>query len=760
MYNQQVISKRIDKIQASLSFNLARHTLSEVNEAIDYINNLINFVLYEETLKSKSKVKIEFKSPKAKKEFEGEEIQNFITNESILSKWDCFYWMERYHKISDITNRFIQYQHNDAQKIWARVHSRLEGLGRAIRTLDLKARQVGKTTFAQGVVQHRLQFFEDVKSMIASADQTSSGKMAQMFTDSMDKQPFWLRPQLRSGEAGDKYVYENGSGLYIGYGTQKALAKGTTCTVGHLSEIALYKHPVEAIENALIRAMHETIWLLQIFEGTAEERDDWFHTKVKETIRGMEKGTSSLYFSFIPYFVRSDIYPPPAYIAGRSDAFANFIPSLETQTHAKKAENWVKSNPDMTAVLGSNYRMSKETMFWYQIEKQAAIERDLDGTRKLAKAGSDKGELATFLSQCPADWEEAFQHAGKTIYPITLISHYSDKAQSRIPEVYKLRGDPNEINPDFFPEQDEIKSFGKLINIHCNYEPSIPASDFQLVQINFDGWDKFDPTNKILIWEHPKRGFKYGAAIDPSDGLGRNISDDAVMEIFRKGTVEFKDRQVCEFASPDLQQANYWPFALALSTYYSEEEQLLLSIECNDGYELQNAMVNHGWWNLYQPLDEGRIGQDLTKIIKRGFETNGLTRSALISHFSTFFKGKWLELFSLPLIGEIKDLQKVRRMSTGGKITRDRIEGAVDNRFMATGICLYSLHRDEIAGYEKASWEERRRTENSKFEMQTFSGYGFEKLTNYGLDDDAILASVNQEEHIDNLQRKLEDFTF
>lgn len=759
MYNQQIINKRLDKIQPTLNFQLTRYSYEETSRGVDYINNLINFPQYEETLKSKSKVKIEFKSPKDKKEFYSEAIQQFIQNELILSKYDCFYWMEHYYKISDITNRFVQYKHTIPQQIWAKIFSRLEGLGRAIRLLVEKARQTTCTTFAQGVVEHRLQFYEDVKSMIASADQTSSGKMALMFTDSMDRQPFWLRPKAQSYEAGEKYIYENGSGLYIGYGTQKSLAKGTTCTVSHLSELALYKYPIQAIENALMRAMHETIRLLQIFEGTAEARDDWFHTKVKETIKGMEKGTSSLYFSFIPYLLRPEIYPPPAYIAGRTEAFANFIPTTETLAHAKKAENWIKANPDMVTIVGSNYRVSKETLFWYQTERNAAIERDLDGTRKLS-VGSDKGELATFLSQCPADWEEAFQHAGKTIYPITLITNYADKAQSRIPEVYKLRGDPTEVNPDLFPEPDEIKPLGKLISIRSNYDPSIPSSDFQLVEIKFDGWDKFDPTNKILIWEHPKDNFTYGAAIDPSDGLGRNISDDAIMEIFRKGTVEFKDRQVCEFATPDLQQANFWPFALALATYYSPKEQLLLSIEVNDGYELQNAMINRGWWNLFQPMDEGKVGQDMSKLQKYGFETNGATRGALIGHFSTFFKGNQLDLFSMPLIGEIKDLQKIRRISAGAKLIRDRIEGAIDNRFMATGICLYSLHRNEIAGYEKASWEERQKNEVNKFEMQRFVGYDFEKLTNYDLTDDVILSTVNQDEYLDNLQQKLEDFSF
>lgn len=710
MYNPHVISQRLERIQKSLKFQLQEYSVDFVHRQVDYINSLINFDRYEQTLLNKGKTEIEFKSIAAKNEYYASEIQQFITNEAIVSKWNCWYWMERYYKISDITNTFVQYAPNDAQKIWMRIHSRLEGLRRAIRTLDEKARQVGKTTFAQGVTEHRLQFFRDVKSMIASKDETSTGKMADMFIDSLNKQPFWLRPQLRNYERGAEYKFDNGSGLYLGWGTQDALAKGTTCTVSHLSEIALFKYPVKSIQNALIRAMHETIWLLQIFEGTAETRDDWFHKYVKETIKGMERGTSSLYFSFIPYFVRSDIYPPPAYISGRADAFANFIPTKETIRHAEKARNWVLANPDMREVLGSNYRMSRETMFWYQTEKQAAIDRD---------------ELGTFLSQVPADWEEAFQHAGKTIYPIILINEYGDKAQGKIPEVFKLRGDPNEISPDFFPTSEELHESNTVIPIKANHTGGAPPSWYELVRIKFEGWDKFDPINKILIWNHPTNRFEYAAGVDTSDGLGAKISDNAVIEILRKGTAEYRDRQECEFASPDLPQKVMWPFVLALCSYYSPINQLQLAIECNQGYELQNAMIARGWWNLFEELDEGRVSHDSARIRKYGFKTTASSRPAIINNFSSFLKGKYLELFSMPLVGEIKDLQKIINPTT----RKSRIEGGLsgDDRFMTICITLYALWRMAILGFEKKSWEERKE-EDAKIEIQQFKGYSYERF--------------------------------
>src|SRR5438128_12634409 len=111
MYSQKVISTNLEEVQNSLDFKLQYHSINEVHQATDFINNLINIDIYNETVKEgKSKVVIQFKSQKAKKEYYSKAIQEFITNEIIISKFDCFYWMERYYKINDIKNKFIQYK--------------------------------------------------------------------------------------------------------------------------------------------------------------------------------------------------------------------------------------------------------------------------------------------------------------------------------------------------------------------------------------------------------------------------------------------------------------------------------------------------------------------------------------------------------------------------------------------------------------------------------------------------------------------------
>lgn len=714
MYNPEIIFSRLEKIQKALKLKLIEYSIKESLERKSAIDSLINLDLYKETSRlGKKNVKIEFKSKRAEAEFNSPIVQSYIQNELLLCKWNCNYWMDRYYWISDIEGRWTLFSPLPAQKINRKVRSKLEFLKRAIRRLCLKARQQGETTDAQGVVQHRIQFHDNTRSLIASKSEDDTNKMSQKIMKSMERQPFWLRPQLLRFDTGNYFEFENDSYLDLGWGTQKSLGRGGTYQVNHISEIASFKYPYSAIDSALGLATHETIWMLQTLEGTAEGRDDYLHELWKETISGMEKGISSLYATFFPYYLRRDIYPTETWIQGRREGFLNWIPKQETIIHARKAENNVRTNSYLREELGSNWKMDKEVMFFYEISKEAAIKRN---------------ELPKFLQEMPADAEEAFQHAGKTIYPIELITFYSDSAQSKTPDVYKIRGDSAEISPDFFPLESEIDSRKKIIQIKVKLDSEIPTSYYELVPIKFNGWNDFDPINKFLIWEHPKSKFEYGAFIDPSDGMGKGNSDDAVFNITRKGTIEQKDKQVLEFASPDLPQLKMWPFILPLISYFSLKEQLLLTIEINKGYELQNLLWARGWNNMFKRYDEGKKGQELAKIKNYGLYTSPRTREQLVTFFNSFVLGKHYEINSLFLIQEMKDLQKIRSISPIYHIQKDKISGKKDNRFIAAAGNLYALHRDEILGFEKASWENRILNENhGNFEFKSIPEDSFSK---------------------------------
>lgn len=692
----QVILNANSPKEKIVKFELQEFPIGFCHQAIDYLNSKINFEAYRESCdKNKSKVVIELKDKR--NPFTQDEMV-FMENERIMCKWNYNYWAERYYRILNTENIEVQYKPNVIQQVNNVLYARMNKARRAINKWSVKSRQVGDSTDSEGRILHRINYYEDAKSLIASKDNDSTDKMSQMFTFALDRLPFWNRCWRERFQTGVFYEFDINSLLDLGSGATLSVGRGRTPTICHISEAPFFKNPQKSLTEALFPAMHESIWQLKIVEGTAEVRGDWFHTNWKEIVSGMEKGITAWVGVFFPWYLRRDIYPTDAYVRARADYYAKWVPKKETLALAKKAEVWVRTHADVRVILGSGWQMDREQMFWYELQREEA-ERN--------------GQLARFLKEYPSDAEEAFQHAGHTMYPVKLMLAMSDAAQAIEPEVYKIKGDQNEINPLLFPTHNEIKENGRRINIRAKWSDSVVFSDYELVQVKFNGWDSFDPVNKILIWEHPRHHAKYGMGIDTSDGLGRDISDDAVIEILKKGTIEYRDKQVCEFASPELPQSLLWPFAHAIGTYYSPDEQLLVAPEINKGTELLTALIARGWWNIVKIYESNVLGQDLSKIRKYGFETTNRTRPALIDAFNSFIIGQWIEILSMKLIEELKDLEKKKMVTSIGQVHRERIMGNVDNRFMAMGMVLYSLHRDEFIGLQTKAWEERARNESS-----------------------------------------------
>jgi hypothetical protein len=726
MYCQESITKSLNEIQPRYqyngnvyNFNLYDYSYNEIQQISDNISNYINIDLYEETkTNSGSKCKVELKD---KNKPLPQDAFQFIANEKIRCQIDANHFLENYYQISDVRNVFRQYRPTKPQQVWKHILSKLQKQGRAIRLLIGKARQTTSTTHAQGQLLHRTIFIPDTKAMIASYEENSSKIMSNMYTDALFRLPWWLKPRLKSYETGNFYNFENGSYMDISYGTRRTLSTGTTPTVSLCSEISKYKYPKESIEASLIRAMHETEWLFQLFESTADGNDDdnYFKQKWNETIKGMESGTSSLYASFIPWPLRDDIYPTKEWILGRQKAFNNYKPSLDVLAYAKKIENYIHTNPDLVKIVGSNWKMPIEQMFYYEISY---------------KENEERGELWLFLQEMPGTPEEMFQNSGKSIYPMSVITHYNSQCYEILPEVYKIKAKHELIPEEFWPTVDEIKPNGKIINIKAKHNDYL-SNDYELIQVKFDGWDRFDYKNKFLIWEHPKRGYKYGLGNDNSDGLGEGVSDDAALEGIRAGTIRDKDKQVFEFASPDLNPTRLWPFIEAIASYYSIEEQILLAIELNNGgSEAQSRLLERGFSNFYKQRDDTKLGEGLENIKNYGVKTNQRTRPLFQNHIHNFLIGKYVDIYSLKFLEEIKNLKKIRSQNSnyteGGKI-----QGSKDNRFMALSIILYCLHEDGILGYQKADWQERLKEEKGIIEFREMPKYLESEFKSFKIED-------------------------
>lgn len=749
MYDPTIIGNTLEKInpfvlmntkagQKKIPFRLEYHTPDEIDIMKKHLDEVINLPLYEATCETNS-VKIE-----PRRNLTIDELI-WIENEKILCKYDCNYFQDGYFKyLSAEGEGWKQFSPLTPHLVNRKIRARLQKAGRPIKKWTVKSRQQAESTDSQGVILHRLNYYKDVMSMIASHDADATAKLSDIFMKAMAQLPWWNRTFITKLNTHEEYYFDIGSLFDLGWGTQAKLGRGRTPLVSHISEIPFFKFPEESLEESLFNAMHENIWQIILAEGTAEKRGDYYHKKTQEVISGMEDGTGAFVICFHPACARDDLYPTKTWIHTRASAFMNWSPSSHTLAVARKLINWVKSNEDYRSIWGSNWQPSREFLFWYEIEK-----RNAEG----------RGRLQQFLKEHPTDIEEAFQNAGTSIYPLQTIISLSDNAQRAIPDIYKLRGDINEISPTLFPTEDEIDYEKPRIKITARWDTEKPPFIYELVPILFKGWDSFDPQNKILIWEHPKRGATYGMAVDDSDGLGKGISDDAVLEVIKKGTIEYKDKQVCEFASAGLPPTMLRPFNLAIASYFSPEEQLLFIPEVKKGTEVLNGMLNVGWRNVFGMIDSSRIDKDFAEIKKLGFDTNPRTRLELINLMNQFIMGNYIDINSMMLIQELKDLTKKQTVSPVLGMMNEKImaaKGKSDNRFMSFGMCLYGLHRNEILGLEKAAWQERLNNENSVVVLQSYGGNPLDIIER---EEDSSLVYNDEESEweIDNLLNEVEE---
>lgn len=624
------------------------------------------------------------------------ELQRFMSNERILCQTDWKYWAARYYKVSDAeTNKYVNYRFNRTATIFWDILKDQQILDKAIRELNPKARQVGRSTHWCGVMHHRMQFCSEIKGLLASYEKRATGKLVKMIMDSMDRQPWWLVPEVKLYRTGEYYEWMNHSRLDLAWGTQETMGTGTSPTIALLSEVAKYDYPELAIDAGLVPAMHESSASILILESTAERRNDYWHNTVKDVLREQQIGTTSFVCSFTPWCVRDDLYPTIGWIKGRAAAYERFVPSIETLQYARAMEATIHADYYFRKHMGSDWVMPKEQLFWYQLKKEEA-ER--------------KNTLHIFLRETPSNLEEAFQVAGSSIYPIKVINTIEIIAQQKAPDVYKLRGDANNINPDLLPNEEERDKDKPIINISARYDSNLPSFDFELVPIKFQGWGRLDYQGHILVFEHPRKGFEYGFGADPAGGMG---GDDAAIEGIRKGTVYYKDKQVCEFASNQVPVDNLWPYMLALGTYYSQfEGQQLISIETGKGGggPLITDLRNRGWWNFFKYRNPEKVGEDLSRQAI-GWLTTSRTRPEIVNRMYNFITNYHIEIGSVPFIGELKDLRERRTQSPGLGQIKYKIEGDSDNRYMALGIALVSIHQDEMMGYTMKSWEERQKRE-------------------------------------------------
>lgn len=341
----------------------------------------------------------------------------FVVNEQLLCKLDYRYAAERYlyiNKAGQVLEPLFP--------LWESQTLLLDALAREEETRwrskhpdgllanVIKGRQLGCSTWVQSLLAHRVLTHGQVRALIASDVPQNSGSegLFGMLELMVEHWPWWLKPTERFHTKNKHIMWENGSrvivesgksmkgGLMEEGGEKGQLGRSKTFSLAHLSEITTWERP-EQINSSLLPAIPRTPRTLCIRESTAMGRNNYWHQEWNLAASGEDPRFFNI---FIPFYAEQSQYwlPTPA----------DWIPSDDTLAFARRV---TQEGPKY---MHRPVSLTKEQLYWYELTKRAAIKRD---------------ELYKFLSEYPAEPEEAFQNSGRSIFSIETLTRLSHQAR-------------------------------------------------------------------------------------------------------------------------------------------------------------------------------------------------------------------------------------------------------------------------------------------------------------------------------------------
>lgn len=672
MYSRNLVSQKLQRSEQVLGFPITYHSYGDIQDRIQHLNS---FVSPDTPSWRDRKKRVQLARPLKKEDIE------WIRNERAICTHDFLYYCQNYARIL-FNEKLIPFNLNTAQRIVLDIWAEHEDEEREIAMQQSKARQLGVSTLTEIAINHRVNFLPSVNALVASSSPQQSEKMAKMMERVWENLPWWMTPFRTRYVVGELIDFQqHGSGVSIQSGNQfVGFARGDTPTAVHLSEVVDYQNPGELIDASLLRCVHAAPNIFLVFESTSKGLFNYWHEMWLQAVEGYFQGKFRLRPLFLPWFIGRELYPTPTWLRERPVP-ANWKPLELTIRHAERAREYVRRNVLLQKHLGSGWQMPIEQMWYWEVEREAHRKRKL---------------LAQFLSEMPADPEEMFQSTNISVFDVDCIAEHRDRSKQPV-SVYAVMGNEAEIPPRLYPSKREFltqkecqEKKVKSIEVCADWHPNERPSYYQLVPLRFEGIHGYDWSNKLFVYEEPRPNCEYAVGIDTADGVGQ---DRSVIEVIRKGTLYENDAQCAEYASAYLNAYDLWPIAMAIGTYYSVKcdgklKQPKMVIECRGNGETTQLELKKRGWNFFHAwvrYDNKKIRSNVAH--KIGWYTNVWSRPMMMDFLVKLLRDFDLDIHSPWFVNEMVSLSKDwdaqdMRADYGG----------FDDRIMALGIALFSLH--------------------------------------------------------------------
>jgi len=574
----------------------------------------------------------------------------------------------------------------------------------------LKARQLGVSTLSEALVAHRIVTRSHIRALSGADVEEQAGYLFRMVVRIYDQLPWFLRPEKVYFTKNRELSLANQSYLKTAWGkstrgalqtisgmegSKGAIGRGQTYSVVHISELPTWENP-EQLDTALLPAIPYAPDTLVLYEATAEFAGDWWHRHWLASGEGEGRFRNV----FIPWSAEPSKYslPPPE----------AWTPSSSTLAHAEKCE---RDSPKWYG--GRTVRLSRPQLYWYET------------TRRFYES---KGLLYKFLKEYPADDQECFQYAGRSVFTLDQLEQI-DRAGSLRPlkdvwavepamEIARLRRDdaaPADLRakrptPPLAPHGAMVaRSASKLAH---DLAPVPPGYGFRRLDKSQLASLPNLRHSVLAIWEYPRpRGARrYVMSIDVSDGLGQDYS---VVDVIRQPTIEESCEQVAQYVTNTLDPKALAFIADAIGRYYHDQDgvEAMAAIETNNhGLATQDTLQLHlGYSHFYVWEYADAASPERRYSTRIGWMTSPRTRPLLLASYygaiTSFDPVSSLPDFILNSPLTRGELRHFITQSTIGEAEAAR--GQHDDCVMASAIGYYVAWR--MAGGEIEPIAERRR---------------------------------------------------
>lgn len=490
-----------------------------------------------------------------------------------------FSWIEQTLKIRTKSGKIQPLHLNEAQEIHAQYvawcwHQRLP-----VRVIDVKARQLGVSTFWVAVGLARVIFWDArgdcFRHALVAHNEESSEKIFGICHAYMQHLPAEWDRDLRNKQMGEVVWSSAGGSMWIN--TMKSgddLLKGPTVNMLHFSEVASFAaegHDPEQAYTSSMGALADDENSIVVLESTAKGRDAFFFVMQEESMNGENNYTTI----FTPWFLMADY--SMTWKRFREEVMANprakdpgerFIPTPEELQLRRTLEDTVVE--DGSELTTYRVRLTNEQLIW----------------RRHTIRTKCSGKIEYFRRYYPSFLEEAFLSTTHSLFTPDTVEYYHQTSK-----------DP------------------KLVGILDEYRG-----------VRFTP----DSAGKIRVWEKPNREEVYVIGADPSEGGPKG--DYSAAYVINYWT--------CEIAAAFHARVSFDHFAeqlMLLGKWYGNAK---LIVDNTGNPSVANELHRSNYPNLYYYLDDirARAGQPG----KPGYNLNVKTRKIVMSKIEQYCRSRIL----------------------------------------------------------------------------------------------------------------------